>query len=101
MIAHLYMEGINLRDQGTEILCEGLAKNERIIDLDLTYNAIGKAGIKALKKALMSPYNAVIQLKLSRNPIGESVKKIAKTLLTDVCSLQKLKLDHCEIKGVK
>ena len=90
LIAHLYLEGISLRDSGVELLCTGLYRNDRVLEVDLTYNSITKVGMKSLKLVLIEPHNSIMKLKVSRNPIGEGVKQLARALLESDCQVRHL-----------
>lgn len=70
---------------------EGLASNQSLVELDLSFNSLGDQGLIELQDGLIDAYT-LKKLNLSHNNIGEDSSKAMSAILKETQSLRELDL---------
>ena len=95
----VHLKDCSIGDQGCKFLARGLSRHLNThseitlqFDVDLSTNDIGAHHIEELLKNI-----SVVQLNLSRNPLGEDGLKSLCEVLSTSTSLKELKLANCSL----
>ncbi|XP_062388568.1 NACHT, LRR and PYD domains-containing protein 12-like [Sardina pilchardus] len=87
-----------LSEKSCGIVAAVLQSPNALIELDLSHNDLGDSGVHLLSKGLSSPHCSLIDLDLSHNDLGDSgVHLLSKGLSSPHCKLQTLRLRKCGI----
>ncbi len=98
-LSYLDLRSNVLCDNGIEVLCGGLSHNRLLTQLNLSNNEITSYGMEKLKDALKS--TKIVELDLSFNPLGNAgIEFICSYLQSRDCILFKLNLTECKFQGL-
>ncbi|XP_059816755.1 NACHT, LRR and PYD domains-containing protein 12-like isoform X2 [Hypanus sabinus] len=102
-IQRLWLIDVGLSDSGVEDLASALSTNTSLMELDMSENELGDAGVKIVSAALRNPECKIQKLRLTRVSLSDSGAEDLVSALSANPSLMELNLSGNELgdSGVK
>ncbi|XP_059818026.1 NACHT, LRR and PYD domains-containing protein 12-like [Hypanus sabinus] len=102
-IQRLWLIDVGLTDSGVEDLASALSTNTSLMELDMSENELGDAGVKIVSAALRNPECKIQKLRLTRVSLSDSGAEDLVSALSTNPSLMELNLSGNELgdSGVK